>query len=189
MVAAAAVLLVLLGIPAGRHFLAPTPEESFWAPLLSSKQPVLIYLGTNVAYVFSNDFLDRYRTAHGLPNNGPEFFPDLPADGTVAVHDIVPVLDTFVTTADVTAVVQMTNEMHKWNKPFVLREGRDIAMGDLRDRPSIMVGAFNNPWTIELTRDLPFSFRDGTRIQERDRPFRNCLCQTPRDRPTRTTTP
>ncbi len=170
-VTVATALLVIFGIAGGRRFLAPTPEERFWAPLLSSKQPVLIYLGTNVAYVLSNDFLDNYRTTRGLPNNGPEFFPDLPATGTVAVHDIVPVLDTFVTTADVTAVVQVTNEMHKWNKPFILREGRDITMGDLRDRPSIMVGAFNNPWTIELTRDLPFSFRDGTRIQDRDRPF------------------
>lgn len=165
-------LLVLLAVAGARRFTAQTPEERFWTPLLSSKQPVLIYLGTNVVYIFSNDFLDSYRTAHGLPNTGQEFVPDLPANSTVAVGSIVPVLDTFVATGDVTAVVQMTSQLYDWNKPFVLRQGRDIAMGDLRGRPSIMVGGFNNRWSIDLTRNLPFSFREGTRIQERDRPFR-----------------
>ena len=172
------ILLVLVGTAGARHFLPPTPEERFWAPFLNSKQPVLIYLGTNVAYILSDEFLDRYRASHDLPNTGPEFVPDLPANGTIAVRDVVPVLDTFVTTADLTAVVQLTNQLHTWNKPFVLRQGRDIAMGDLRGRPSIMVGGFNNPWTIELTRDLPFTFREGTRIQERDRPFRTWIAPT-----------
>lgn len=81
--------------------------------------------------------------------------------------------DTFVTNADTSAIVQLTTQLRDWNKPFMLRSGGDLSVGDLRNRPSILVGAFNNSWTMELTHDLPFSFREGTRIQDRDHPGRS----------------
>ena len=150
-----------------------SPQQRFWAPLISGKRPVLIYLGSNVAYVFSSGFLANYRASHGLANTGPEFLVDLPPGSSIQAGDIVPVKDTFVTTADTSAIVQLTTQLRDWKRPFVLRSGSDLSIGDLRNEPSLMVGAFNNPWTLELTRDLPFSFREGTRIQERDKPNRS----------------
>src|SRR5262249_36074664 len=46
-----------------------TPQERFWDPLVSAKQPVLLYLGSNAAYVFSPDYLAHYRAEHHLSYN------------------------------------------------------------------------------------------------------------------------
>ena len=34
----------------------------------------------------------------------------------------------------------------------------------------IMIGAFNNQWSLKLTYDLPFRLREGVRIESRDHP-------------------
>lgn len=169
------VLLLILGAIAGVsgwivQANRESPQQQFWAPLTTAKQPVLVYLGSNAAYRFSADYLARYRSAHNLPNNGPEFFVDLPPGGSVKTSDLVPVVNTFVTVADLSATVELTTLLRGWNKLFVLRSGDDVSMGDLRNRPSLMVGGFNNPWTLELNNGLPFSFREGTRIENRDHP-------------------
>lgn len=165
-VGVAAIAGILLGI----QNLWTSPQERFWAPLTNAGQPVLIYIGANVAYVFSTDYLAKYRAAQGLPYNGPEFFVDLPPKSSVRAEDLVPVKDTFVTTADVTAIVQLTTLFRDWKRPFMLRSGSDLSFGDLRNRPSVMIGAFNNPWTLEVTGDLPYTFQHGTEIRNRDHP-------------------
>lgn len=147
-----------------------TPQERFWAPLTGTKQPVLLYLGSNAAYVFSADYLAKYRAAHGITNTGPELFVDLPPNGSVRTGDLNPVRDTFVTTGDLAATVQVTSLLDDWKKAFVLRSGRDLSFGDIRNRPSVMIGGFNNPWTLELTSELRYSFQQGTRIQDREHP-------------------
>lgn len=147
-----------------------SPQKRFWAPLTTGNQPVLIYLGSNAAYVFSTEFMVKYRAAHGIPYTGLDTFVDLPHDATVRADDLVPVKDTFETTADLAATVQITTLLGSWKKPFVLRSGRDLSFGDLRSKPSIMIGAFNNSWSLELTKDLPYSFRDGVRIENREHP-------------------
>jgi hypothetical protein len=168
--------LIALGI-GGTSFwvqaLWTSPQERFWSPLTNARQPVLIYLGANAAYVFSSDYLAKYRSARGIPDTGPEFFVDLPPKTSVQVGDLIPVKDTFVTTADVTAIVQLTTLFRDWKRPFVLRSGSDLSFGDLRNRPSVMIGAFNNPWTLELTNELPYRFREGTQIENRDHPDRS----------------
>jgi hypothetical protein len=163
-------VLIIAGAAAWIEATWTTPQERFWAPIVTAKQPVLIYLGANVAYLFSSDFLARYRAAHGIPDTGREFFVDLPPGSSVRAEDMLPVKDTFVTTGDVTTIVELTTLLRDWKRPFVLRTGNDLSFGDLRARPTMMVGAFNNSWTLELTNDLPYSFRQGIQIFNRDHP-------------------
>jgi hypothetical protein len=145
-----------------------TPQERFWAPFVTAKQPLLMYLGSNAAYGFTPDYLNRYNVQHGLSSNGPEFFPDLPPNTSVQVGDLVAVRDTYVTVGDLAASVQLATLVTNWKRSIVLRSARDLSFGDLRNRPSVLIGGFNNPWTLELTKGLPYSFREGTRIQDRD---------------------
>jgi hypothetical protein len=156
-----------------------SPQERFWAPLLSARQPVVLYLGSNSAYVLSADYLAQYRGVHAIPKSGPEFFPDFAPGESIRPSDLVPVRDTFVTVGDLAATVQLTNLLTAWKRPFILRSGRDINFAELRNRPSVMIGAFNNPWTLELTRDLPFSLEEGIRIQDRDHRERRWTVTTP----------
>ncbi len=147
-----------------------SPQRRFWAPLTSSRKPVLLYLGSNVAYRFTPEFQARYQKEHGLTQNGPEFFIDLPRNGTVQTNDLTPVPGTFVTVGDLAASTQVVSLLTGWGKPFVLRSASDLSIGDLRNTPAVLVGGFNNPWTLETTDDLRFSFRGGTEIRDRDHP-------------------
>lgn len=173
-------VLLALGVLAGLAVLlwrseAPrwaSPQKRFWAPLTASKKPVLLYLGSNVAYRFTPEFQARYQREHGLRQNGPEFFIDLPPNGTVQTSDLVPVPSTFVTVGDLAASTQIVSLLNGWAKPFVLRSADDLSIGDLRNTPAVLIGGFNNRWTLETTEGLPFSFRAGTEIRDRDRPDR-----------------
>jgi hypothetical protein len=147
-----------------------SPQERFWAPLTASKQPVLIYMGSNAVYVFEPDYLTRYAAEHGIVTDGPEFFVDLPPDASIRFGDLRPTPSTFVSVCDLAASVQLATLMTDWRKPFVLRSSRDISFGDLRNRPGILIGGFNNVWTLELTKNLPYSLHNGTQIVSRDHP-------------------
>ena len=166
--------LPLVGIAAWR-LEAPawvSPQRSFWAPLTASRKPILLYLGSNVAYRFNPEFQARYQKEHGLTDNGPEFFVDLPRNGTVQTSDLVPMPSTFVTVGDLAASTQIVSLLNGWEKPFVLRSASDLSIGDLRNTPAVLIGGFNNHWTLETTDDLRFSFHNGTEIRDREHPDR-----------------
>ena len=50
---------------------------------------------------------------------------------------------------------------------FQMRYGRDLSFGDLRYQPSILIGAFNNTWTLQTTNDLRFVFEKHPTIRDR----------------------
>jgi hypothetical protein len=169
------ILLIILGAVAALPYFVLTsarvgPQQRFWAPLIKTDQPVLIYLGANAAYRFTPEFLARYRAATGIPNTGPEIFVDLPPGGAVKTEDLLPVKDTFIAGTDAIALVELAMQMRDWNKSFMVRSGDDLSMGDLRDRPLITIGAFNNKWTLLINKDLPFQFHDSLRVESRDHP-------------------
>jgi hypothetical protein len=149
---------------------AATVQQRFWEPLTRGDRPVLLYLGSNVAYVLRPEFLERYQHEHGLDYNGPEFFPDLPKGGSVRNEDLLQEKNTFVTVGDLAASAQLITLMSGWSKPFLLRSAEDVSMGELRNTPTVLVGGFNNRWTLQTMSDLPFGFRDGRRIQSRTDP-------------------
>lgn len=146
-------------------------QVRFWAPVLQPKQPVLVYLGSNVAYRFSPDYMTRYQTEHGMASqNGPEFFPELHRGETIRSDDLLPVKNTFITTGDLAASVQVTSLLSTWSRPFVMRSAGDLSISDLRDTPAIFVGGFNNSWTLATTAELPLAFRNGVSIVESAHP-------------------
>ena len=175
-VIAACVLLLVLGVWArygGRQFRsAPTAGDLFWAPVLSSPKPALIYIGSNAAYRFSESFLEKYRSTHHLANKGPEFFVQLTPDQTIRAGDLIPVRNSFITVGDVAASAEITSLLARHNKPYQLRFASDVSFGDLRNTPTVLVGGFNNNWTLEVTNGLRFELRNGTSIvdtQQKDR--------------------
>ena len=145
-------------------------QRRFWAPIAQSGRPVLLYLGSNVAYILQPAMLEKYQRDHGKPYTGPEFFPELPKDGSVRTEDLIPQPNTFVTVGDLAASAQLVSLMSRWSTPFLLRSAEDVSMGELRSSPTVLIGGFNNRWTLETMKDLPFAFRDGRRIQSRSDP-------------------
>lgn len=138
------------------------PIDQFWRPLVDSSNPVVIYSGANAVYMLSSSFMDRYKASHRLDSlqaQGREFTVPISSDMKLGSDDLVPFRNDFVTIGDLTANVRVASWLSKRGKRFDLRCGEDVAFSDLRQSPAVLIGAFNNSWTMELTGDLPYIFQ------------------------------
>ena len=143
-------------------------QARFWAPVVRGKQPILLYLDANAAYRFTPDYLSRYQSDHALiDQNGPEFFPELAPGSTIRSEDLTPVKGTFTSGNDAIAAVRVALLLNKWSRPFTLRFADELAMSDLRNTPAVFIGGFNNHWTLESTKSLPLTLKDGVSIVDR----------------------
>ena len=149
-----------------------TPIDRFWKPYFASSRPVVLYSGANAVYMLSGAFMDQYKATHhldALENQGREFAVPLPAGTKLGAEDLVPYTNEFITIGDLSANVRLASLIASHRKLFDLRCGEDVAFSDLRQSPAILIGAFNNSWTLELTGDLPFILQHSNVMTIRDR--------------------
>jgi hypothetical protein len=142
---------------------------TFWAPLSSSSRPPIIYIGNSAVYRLTPDYIDRYQGTHPAfkpDQTGREFTVPLSSHDAINAGDLVPDEKSFVTVGDVAAAVSITSMLTERKQSYDLRIGRDVVFGDFRTTPVILIGAFNNSWTIELNDTLCFSFAADNSIRE-----------------------
>ena len=120
---------------------APSAMDQFWAPALTSPKPILVYNATST--VFQS--------------------PDL----TDSPHGLVPVRGQYTCIGDAYASVVLTSLFARRGKLYQMRYGADLSFGDLRYQPSILIGAFNNAWTLQTTNELRFVFDKHPTIRDR----------------------
>ncbi len=76
--------------------------------------------------------------------------------------------------SDALTLANLAGFMRARNRPFHIRRAAGTSFQDLRDGPVILIGAFNNGWTLRLTGDLRFSFvreADSAYIRDRMNPL------------------
>ncbi|MGA2571135.1 MAG: hypothetical protein ABSF23_11505 [Terracidiphilus sp.] len=140
----------------------PTVEERFWAPVFSTPQPVLICLAKPVVYRPTFDLYQRYTKTHPGSfqtevERSNQVLP-LEANETIRWGDIVPYPDYGVAVGDAYAAVRVSSLLGQIGKPSQVRIGANYSFEDLRNSPSVVVGAFNNRWTMQIMPGLHFSF-------------------------------
>lgn len=165
---------------------ANTPEKAFrtfWAPWMTGSKPVIISIGSNAVYRFHSTYLDRYAEQHGLKNAGEEFYVPFEKGQMLSTDDLFPAYQSFVALGDVAAVSRIVATLTQGKKPYQERFPNDISFAELRDTPSVLVGGFNNPMALELTKQLEFVMRGGDEIVDTLDPKRkwqlNVLQHTP----------
>jgi hypothetical protein len=164
------ILVLGCGLLLALHPLYSSQERAlrdFWSPGMESPMPILIYTGTNVVYRFSPQFLDKYRAAHHLDHTGPEFVVDLQTMQNLDPHDLVVSSNSYVTVGDISACASIVSMLARRNKPYQLRYAGDMSSGDLRSESTVLIGAFNNNWTLNVTAPLRFAFVGGDTIVDR----------------------
>jgi hypothetical protein len=141
--------------------LRPTaPIDLFWKPLINAPNPVVVYSGANAVYLLSPDFISRYKSTHhldGLKSQGLEFVVPISPDTRLEPDDLIAYKNDYLTIGDLAANVRVASLLTSHRQRFDLRLGDDVVFGDLRQNPTVLIGAFNNSWTMELTGDLPFN--------------------------------
>jgi hypothetical protein len=116
----------------------PTNLERFWAPIASSSSRVTYCLGEPTEAV---DL--QARTTFGIDE-----------DGSLNVYDVVTLARSII------PLVPRTREFR-----VVAASATEFAQ--LREGPFVLIGAFDNPWTLRITHDLPFGFEyDENHIRE-----------------------
>jgi hypothetical protein len=60
--------------------------------------------------------------------------------------------------ADVVTLTRMADVLERQNKAFRVSAASEASFSQLREGPAVLIGAFDNLWTMRLTRDLRFGF-------------------------------
>ena len=181
-------VLLVVGFVAvlARMVLTPTasPAKSafdlFWEPLLDNSRTVLVCTGSNPVYLLSQQARNRYRKTHPREQDADpnlQTYTPLEELKNLTAGDFLSVKNTYLTVGDASAIAQIASLLTARHRAFDLRYGSDLSFGDLRQGPAILIGAFNNNWTLNMTDNLQFVFDSGDtpemHVQDRSDPSRS----------------
>jgi hypothetical protein len=137
-------------------------SEQFWAPVFATPQPVIICLAKPVAYRPSQEIYERYSRTHPgtFETEAERSNVPLPLDPNEKLTwgDMFVYSDFGVATGDVYAAITLSALMGRIGKPSQVRIGTNYSFEDLRSSPAVVVGAFNNKWTMQLNANLHYAF-------------------------------
>jgi hypothetical protein len=170
-------LAAVIGLGVQRAVRRDSALEQFWAPVFSTPQAVLICLSKPVLYRPSFELYRRYSNSHPgtFTTEVERLNQRLPLDPQEKIvwGDMVPFTDFGVASGDVYAASRLSSLFGRMNKPSQFRIGTEYSFDDLRNSPAVMVGAFSNWGTLEMTSNLRFVFVEKDErfwIQDRTSP-------------------
>jgi hypothetical protein len=136
--------------------------NQFWSPVFATRQPVLICVAKPIAYRPNEDVYRLYSRTHPgtFKTEADRANNPLPLDPDTRLNwgDFFAYTDYGVAAGDVYAATAVSTLLGKIDKPSQLRIGANYTYADLRNSPAVVIGGFNNKWTMQLDSNLHFSF-------------------------------
>src|SRR5258707_15585938 len=129
-----------------------TDLDKFGSPVWEPPGNILKCLGQPKAYNFNakqKGELDHWFDSSGENKQPPPAVP---------LSEIVPMWDSYIALEDAKAFSLISNLFAKKGRVGELGGGRLISLTNLRGRPAVLIGAFNNDWTMSLAGELRFYF-------------------------------
>jgi hypothetical protein len=155
-VAAVGLVALILALAVPR--LGRTDLDQLWGPMLKSPGTVLICVGQPVAYnLKSREAQDALQDAHT-----PQRPNSTPANGMIRAEDLIILWDRYVALGDAECLMRLSSVLERYRKPYRIRGERSTSFADLRDTPAVLIGAFDNPWTLRTAGQLRFTFAKDT---------------------------
>jgi hypothetical protein len=156
LITAVAIVACACVLLAGANFALPAWHRSdlddLWGPVLKTPGTVLVCVGLQAAYnLRSAQAQDEIQGI--IPPAGKA--PRLP----IREEDLVLLPDRYVALDDALCLVRLTSLLERYRKPYRVRAQRSTSFADLRDTPAVLIGAFDNPWTLRTADQLRFTFR------------------------------
>ena len=156
---AAAAFGVVLALGAATAGLRSTRSvlDRFWGPVWGASDSVILCLGGTPGL----EAAQRAVAASGPPAPNPPSADDVMRLDRVAYSDAL-------------TMGRLFSVMRGHGKKCEVRRGMALTLTDLRRGPAVLIGAYNNNWTMRLKRDLRYTFeRDDNgmmRILDRKNP-------------------
>jgi hypothetical protein len=125
--------------------------DSLWGPIVKTPGAVLVCVGVQAAY--------NLRSAQAQDEVQGILQPPGGAVPTrISEADLILLRDRYVALDDALCMVRLTSLLEKYRKPYRVRAERSTSFADLRDNPAVLIGAFDNPWTLRTADQLRFTF-------------------------------
>ena len=137
------VVLIFAGVLAWR-LSRPTPLDVFWAPFFKSPDPILLCVADQ----------NQYSTIVLRDAADPKHLTTL-NDSMVAV-----IID------DVGPLVNMAGMLYAHGRTFRVQGESVTSFSDLRQAPSVFIGAFDNAWTLRFTAPLRYHFANNPEMSQ-----------------------
>lgn len=118
------------------HASRPPILKQFWEPFVKSPEPVLFCVADQIQYATI-----RLRDAAN-----PQRETSLPDSMVTLIID------------DVSPLVDIAGTLRTYGKAYRVLAQSNTSLTDLRRSPSVLIGAFDNSWTLRLTSPLRFHF-------------------------------
>jgi hypothetical protein len=115
----------------------PTVQQLFWKPVLETPGPVLVGVGD-------------------VPN-GPPTLPAPGGDGDVSTPIPRPDSSETVPFPDTVTIARVVGQLEANGKQVLIRRETSRSFSDLREGAVVLIGAFNNEWSLRLTHELRYS--------------------------------
>ena len=132
---AAALLFILASVIWAWSHSRPSTLDTFWAPVLTSGDPLVVcFPESHFSGITLRDAADPSQQKHF----------DEPMSGIV--------------TDDLQPLVGLSGLLQMRHQRYVLKGEDTSTLTDLREGPTVFIGAFDNAWTLRLTRGLRFRF-------------------------------
>jgi hypothetical protein len=130
-------VLLLLGTLSYDWFRPRSGQDLFWKPLLDTPGSVLLAVGD-------------------VPN-GPPTSSTPEGDQGTAIPIVHKTSSPTVPFADAVTIARVLGVLESHGKKAVIRRESSSSFSDLREGPVVLIGAFNNEWSLRLTRQLRYT--------------------------------
>jgi len=137
LIAAGAVAIPVAAVAFLSRFHRQSATDLFWQPLASSNAPVSICLA---------------RTP-------------LPGSLEVTENGRPTELAPIVAWADVATAIRLAGFLRGRGQEIQLKRDDRISLEDFKNSPAVLIGAFNDPWTLLVTENLRFNFQHQGRVR------------------------
>jgi hypothetical protein len=117
----------------------PSNMARFWQPITATSSRITYCLGVPIDSI-------------NMRNKAISEFP-AGENGSLNVHDVI-------------TLARAIAPLVPRNGEFRVVAASDAEFSQLREGPSVMIGAFNNPWTMHITQDLPIGFAEVDHVRQ-----------------------
>jgi hypothetical protein len=121
-----------------RSIYKPDPQYLFWKPVLDANGPVLLAVGD-------------------VPNGPPTASSSPQGDQGTAIPIVQKASSPTVPFADTVTIARVVGILQARRKDVIIRPESQSSFSDLRQNPAILIGAFNNEWSLRLTQQLRYT--------------------------------
>jgi hypothetical protein len=144
-----------------------TELDRFWKPVLDSPNPVLMCVGQRL-------FIATRQESVSHPNPGLEWFDPSPVgDSPVPLFKLYYLGSQNVSYIDAVTMAEVAGFLQSRHKTVTYRRESATTFADMRNGPAVLIGAFDNAWTMWLTSAGRFQFHQAGRyfwIEDREHP-------------------